>query len=196
MSTCNSQLGRHWQQTRPQGQQPQKPKRPFWKKKRFILPTSVVTAILAIAGCGGGSSSGSSVDTTSASSAAPAPSTAAAPVAPPAAPPPPPPAPKVPAEYQSALKQAESYSNMMHMSKQGIYDQLTSPYGGKFAPEAAQYAVDNLKADYNANALASAKSYQETMNMSPVAIYDQLVSPYGGKFTAAEAQYAVDHLGG
>lgn len=99
-----------------------------------------------------------------------------------------------PVEYQSALKKAKSYSDTMHMSKQSIYDQLTSEYGEKFSAEAAQYAVDHLQADYNANALAKAKSYQETMSMSPSAIYDQLVSPDGEKFTPEEAQYAIDNL--
>ncbi len=97
-------------------------------------------------------------------------------------------------EYQNALKKAESYSKLMHMSKQRIYDQLTSEYGEKFPADAAQYAVDNLKADYKANALEKAKSYQQTMNMSKSAIYDQLVSKYGEQFTAKEAQYAIDHL--
>ena len=100
----------------------------------------------------------------------------------------------IPTEYKSALKQAETYSEMMHMSKAGIYDQLTSEYGGQFTAEAAQYAIDNVEADWKKNALESAKSYQETMSMSPSAIYDQLVSEYGEQFTAEEAQYAVDNL--
>ena len=49
----------------------------------------------------------------------------------------------IPMEYKNALKQAKSYSEMMHMSKQGIYDQLVSEYGGQFPAEAAQYAIDN-----------------------------------------------------
>lgn len=102
--------------------------------------------------------------------------------------------PAVPAEYKSALAKAKQYSDTAHMSKQGIYDQLVSDYGEKFKPEAAQYAVDNLKADYNANALAKAKDYQKTANMSPAAIHDQLTSSYGEKFTAAEADYAIQHL--
>lgn len=53
----------------------------------------------------------------------------------------------------------------MHMSKQGIYDQLTSDAGEKFPEDAAQYAI-----------------------------YDQLTSSYGEKFTQEEAQYAIDHL--
>ena len=100
----------------------------------------------------------------------------------------------VPREYKSALNKAESYSNTMHMSKAGIYDQLTSEYGEKFSAEAAQYAIDNLNADYNANALAKAKSYQEQMSMSPEAIRDQLTSDAGEKFTPEEANYAIQHL--
>lgn len=99
----------------------------------------------------------------------------------------------VPTEYKSALKKAEAYSKTMNMSKAGIYDQLTSEYGEKFPPEAAQYAIDNVKADWNANALEKAKSYQD-MNMSPEAIRDQLSSQYGEKFTPEEADYAVAHL--
>ena len=99
----------------------------------------------------------------------------------------------IPTEYKSALKKAETYSNTMHMSKVGIYNQLTSEYGEKFSTEAAQYAVDNMTADWNANALAKAQEYSK-MNMSKAGIYDQLVSEYGENFTAEEAQYAVDNM--
>lgn len=97
-------------------------------------------------------------------------------------------------EYQNALKKAESYSKLMHMSKQKIYDQLTSEYGEKFPADAAQYAIDHLNVDYKANALEKADSYSKTMHMSKQKIYDQLTSEYGEKFTAEEAQYAVDNL--
>lgn len=99
-----------------------------------------------------------------------------------------------PIEYRNALKKAEAYSERMYMSKKGIYDQLVSEYGEQFSAEAAQYAVDNLQADYKSNALHKAKSYQESMNMSKKAIYDQLISEYGEQFTKEEAQYAIDHL--
>lgn len=102
--------------------------------------------------------------------------------------------PNVPREYQSALAKAETYSDMMHMSKQGIYDQLVSEYGEKFSEDAAQYAIDNLAADWNANALAKAETYSDAMHMSKQGIYDQLTSEYGEQFTAEEAQYAVDNL--
>ncbi|SCQ56397.1 Phage super infection exclusion [Propionibacterium freudenreichii] len=82
----------------------------------------------------------------------------------------------------------------MHMSKQGVYDQLTADAGEKFTADAAQYAIDNVQADWNANALATAKQYQATMSMSPAAIHDQLTSDAGEKFTQAEADYAIAHL--
>ena len=39
----------------------------------------------------------------------------------------------IPTEYKSALKSAGNYSDMMHMSKIGIFKQLTSEYGDKFS---------------------------------------------------------------
>ncbi|MFC4409444.1 Ltp family lipoprotein [Chungangia koreensis] len=100
----------------------------------------------------------------------------------------------VPREHRAALAKAETYAEMMHMSKAGIYDQLTSEYGENFPPEAAQYAMDNLEWDWKDNALKKAQSYAEMMNMSDSAIYDQLISEYGEKFTPEEAQYAIDNL--
>lgn len=97
-------------------------------------------------------------------------------------------------EQKNALAKAKSYSESMHMSKAGIYKQLTSEYGEGFTADAAQYAIDNLVADYNANALAKAKSYQSSMHMSKANIYKQLTSEYGEGFTASEAQYAIDNL--
>jgi outer membrane biosynthesis protein TonB len=100
----------------------------------------------------------------------------------------------IPREFKAALKKAESYANTMHLSKAGIYDQLTSEYGEGFPAEAAQYAIDNIEHDWKANALKKAQSYAETMNMSDSGIYDQLVSDYGEKFTPEEAQYAIENL--
>ena len=78
-------------------------------------------------------------------------------------------------------------------SSRTTWSQLVSEYGEQFTEEEAQYAVDNLQADYKENALKKAKSYQD-MDMLSSAIYDQLISDYGEKFTKDEAQYAVDHL--
>lgn len=101
---------------------------------------------------------------------------------------------KIPKEFENALKKAGIYSSTMHMSKKAIYDQLTSEYGENFPAEAAQYAVDNLEADYNFNALEKAKVYQNEMAMSKEAIREQLVSEYGEKFTKEQADYAIKNL--
>lgn len=98
-------------------------------------------------------------------------------------------------EYKSALSKGLQYANQLHMSKQAIYDQLTSSYGEGFPADAAQYAVDNMTGvDWNANALAKAREYYYKMSMSKSAVYDQLTSDYGEQFTASQARYAVDHL--
>lgn len=100
----------------------------------------------------------------------------------------------IPSEYRSALSKAQDYSDMMHMSKAGIYNQLTSEYGEQFSAEAAQYAVDNIEADWDANALKKAKEYNELMHMSKLGLYSQLTSEHGEKFLPSEAQFAVDNI--
>lgn len=50
----------------------------------------------------------------------------------------------VPAEYRSALRKAKTYVETMHMSKAGLYQQLTSEYGEQFTADQAQYAIDHL----------------------------------------------------
>ena len=85
------------------------------------------------------------------------------------------------------------YANRMDMSKAGIYSQLTAESGENLSPESAQYAVDNVTADWTANALATAKLFQET-DLAPADIHDYLISETGGQFTQEEADYAMEHL--
>ena len=101
---------------------------------------------------------------------------------------------KIPREYISALIKGQEYADKMYMSKKAIYDQLTSDSGEKFSSDAANYAIANIKANWNKNALQKAKDYQEEQNMSPDAIYDQLTSDSGEQFTPDEANYAIQHL--
>ncbi len=100
----------------------------------------------------------------------------------------------IPSEYRSALKKAEFYSDTLHMSKIGIYNQLISEYGESFSTEAAQYAIDNLDVDYKENALEKATSYASNMHMSKAGVYNQLISEYGENFTEEEAQYAIENV--
>lgn len=97
-------------------------------------------------------------------------------------------------EYKNALKSAQNYQNVMPMSKAGLYEQLTSSAGDQYPAEAAQYAIDNLNADYKKNALKSAKNYQDIMPMSDKELFEQLTSDSGDKYTREEAQYAIDNI--
>lgn len=158
-----------------------------WFGRHKILTVIGVIVLLAIIGGAAGGGNKSNTSTTSSSSTAST-SSKTEPAATQTK------QPDVPAEYKSALNQANTYANTMHMSKQGVYDQLVSQYGGQFSAAAAQYAIDNVKADWNANALAKAKDYQSQQSLSPSAIHDQLTSAAGEKFTASEADYAIAHL--
>jgi Host cell surface-exposed lipoprotein len=157
----------------------------WFKRHKILSAIGVLLIIGVIAGAAGGSKSSNSTTTnnSTADTAKTEPVAATETKQP-----------EVSAEYKSALNQAGSYAKTMHMSKQGVYDQLVSEYGGKFTAPAAQYAIDNVKADWNANALAKAKDYQKTMSLSPSAVHDQLTSSAGEKFTVAEADYAIQHL--
>ena len=75
-----------------------------------------------------------------------------------------------------------------------VQKQLISEYGEQFTEDAADYAVEKVKANWKENALNKAKMYQSQMNMSRKAIYDQLISEYGENFTKEEADYALEHL--
>ena len=95
-------------------------------------------------------------------------------------------------EYSAALGKAKSYNSLFHMSKKRMYSQLTSDFD-KFSNDAAQYAVDHLKADYKYNALFNAKNYRKLFNMSKSRLINQLTSFIDG-FTEEEANYAINHL--
>lgn len=160
-------------------------KKPFYKRVWFII-LAVIVVIATLSNMSGGSDSAktNSTDNQKTTSTQSSQETASSSSE----------KPKVSAEFTSALAKANTYANTMSMSKAGIYDQLTSEAGEKFPADAAQYAVDNVKADFNKNALNKAKTYQKQMNMSTDAIKEQLTAQAGEKFTQEEADYAIQHL--
>ncbi|WP_396426217.1 Ltp family lipoprotein [Lactococcus cremoris] len=93
-------------------------------------------------------------------------------------------------------KTAISYLYTGHMSKQGLYDQLTSEYGSQMTVDEANNAINRIDPLVNWNNLAilSAKSYRETGNLTGQALIDQLTSEYGSRFTPEQAQYEVLHI--
>lgn len=98
----------------------------------------------------------------------------------------------------NAVKQAKQYLKFMGFSRQGLIDQLSSPYGSGFLEEEAVYAVDYLESnklvDWNEQAVKCAKDYIKTMAFSRAGLIDQLSSDFGSKFTKEQAEYAVSTL--
>lgn len=102
----------------------------------------------------------------------------------------------IPEEYQPVMENAVYYYDAMHLSKVGIYEQLTGGHD-RFTEEQAQYALDHVEADWKENALIKAKEYQEYQHMSPDEIYAELtlnIWEYGDGFTEEEAYYAISNL--
>lgn len=82
----------------------------------------------------------------------------------------------------------------MHMSRAGIYDELVSEFGEQFTAGEAQYAIDNVVADWNLNALKTAEIYREMTDLSKDEIEKELKSTGGEQFTPQQADYAVENL--
>ncbi|WAL40630.1 Ltp family lipoprotein [Brevibacterium sp. BRM-1] len=102
--------------------------------------------------------------------------------------------PNVPAEYSDALSKAGYYAGDGHMSKKGLYRQLTSKNGEGLSKAAATYAVNHVDADWKNNALETAKAFSKNPSYSRSTVYDLLINEKVGGFTEAEAKYALDHL--
>lgn len=92
---------------------------------------------------------------------------------------------QVPSDYDRALDRAESYLDITAFSRSGLADQLA--YEG-YGPEAAEYAVANVGADWNEQAARSAEAYLGFTSFSRQGLVDQLL--YEG-FTPEQAEYGV-----
>jgi hypothetical protein len=142
-----------------------------------------------------GSTASSQPSSAPATDPAPAAPTTTAPAAPATSAPAAPAGPTV--SQQQALDSAQSYLGLdSGFSRQGLIDQLDSPYGGKFSVADATWATDDSGADWDAQAVLAAKGYMNLgTGFSRSGLIDQLDSPYGGKFTLAQATYAANHVG-
>jgi hypothetical protein len=98
-------------------------------------------------------------------------------------------------EKQNAVRSAQSYLELMPFSRKGLIRQLSSDAGEGYTLEAATYAVDSLRIDFNAQAYKSAKSYLELMPFSRAGLIQQLESDAGEGFTHSQAVYGVTKAG-
>ncbi len=178
---------------------------PVKKKGHLIRNVGILVGALLLVGIGGaiassgGSNNNSTAGTTTASSpavtaAATAKATAAA-TAKATATPTAAAGPTLTNQQQNAVRSAREYLNLTAFSRQGLIDQLSSPYGSGYSVNDATVAVDSLNVDWNAEAVQSAKEYLKLTAFSCNGLIQQLDSPYGGNFTVAQATYGAQQAG-
>lgn len=99
---------------------------------------------------------------------------------------------------KEAYESAERYVDAAGISRQGLIDQLSSESGGGFAPEDAEFAVEELEqrdgVNWNKEAEEAARFYLDITEYSRQALTDQLSSEYGDKFTREQAEWAADKV--
>lgn len=72
---------------------------------------------------------------------------------------------------------------------------MSSSAGDGYPKKDAEFAVNHVDADWNAEAVEAAEAYLETGRFSRQGLIDQLSSSAGDQFTEKQAVYAVDQVG-
>jgi hypothetical protein len=162
--------------------------RPWYQKKRFIIPGALVAIIAFSSAANTGNSDNH------ASTPAGAPSSDgvnAVPTEQPSA--------ALTLGQENAIESAKSYLDSSGFSRKGLLHQLTSEYGEGFEKADAEFALayleQNSMVDWNAEAVESAKSYLESSSFSKNSLYEQLTSEYGEQFTPEQAKQALTAVG-
>ena len=97
---------------------------------------------------------------------------------------------------QQAVESAQSYLNLgSGFSAESLLNQLTSSAGSGFTNANAEFAINYLKPDWDAQAVEAAKGYLNLGGFSHDSLIQQLTSNYGDGFTLAQAEYAVAKVG-
>ncbi|RKF05795.1 hypothetical protein DEM25_014500 [Oceaniradius stylonematis] len=99
------------------------------------------------------------------------------------------------APQKNAVRYANSYLSFKGFSKEGLIEQLSSPYGDKYRVEDARAAVESLSVDWNAQAVRSAQDYLDMMGFSCDGLIEQLSSEFGDKFTRDQAAFGARQAG-
>jgi hypothetical protein len=97
---------------------------------------------------------------------------------------------------QQAVDAANGYlSGGQGFSEQGLLQQLTSSAGSGFTEAQAEYAINSLHPDWDAQAVDAAKGYMQLGGFSQASLIQQLTSSAGSGFTQAQAEYAASQVG-
>jgi predicted 3-demethylubiquinone-9 3-methyltransferase (glyoxalase superfamily) len=168
--------------------------RPWYKKKRFMIPLAFVVLMGIAAGASGGDGTSGSADSGATQSDTPAKSDANEAVVDEGSEPAEQNEPEMTSGQENALRAAENYLDMMPFSKAGLIRQLSSPAGDDYSKADATFAANNVDADWNAEAVEAAENYIDMMPMSKSGLIEQLSSPAGDRFTPAQARYAANKV--
>lgn len=142
---------------------------------------------LSLAGCGPASTSGTSEGSTAEAAVDSAPDVdEAAPT---------PDEPRLTGPQRNAVRSANQYLSMTGFSRDGLIEQLSSPYGDGYEVTDATVAVDSLEVDWNENAARSARQYLEMTGFSCNGLIEQLSSSAGDKYTVEQATYGARQAG-
>jgi hypothetical protein len=96
---------------------------------------------------------------------------------------------------QQAVDAAQGYLQLgSGFSAYSLLNQLTSSAGNGFSQSDAQFAINDLSPDWDAQAVDAAKGYLELGGFSSTGLAQQLTSTAGNGFTAAQADYAVSQV--
>ncbi len=198
------QPGPYGQQPGPYGQQPGQPYPPPLEQSKarggcmkwglIIIGVLFAVGLCSVAVSGGDDDSETAAqETTTATFAAE--TTTQAPAESQSAEPEPAPAqepeaaePEVPREYLNALRSAKQYLDYTAFSRDGLVRQLEFE---NYSNDAAQYAVDNVGANWNEQAAKSAEQYLDYTSFSRQGLVDQLV--FEG-FTPEQAEYGASQV--
>ncbi|MDF1720480.1 MAG: Ltp family lipoprotein [Minwuia sp.] len=96
---------------------------------------------------------------------------------------------------RNAVRSANNYLSFQGFSRDGLIEQLSSPYGDGYSRADATAAVNSLAVDWNEQAARSAEQYLSIMGFSCNGLIAQLSSDAGSKFTTSEATYGARKAG-
>jgi hypothetical protein len=190
--------------------------RPWFKKKRFIIPGALAALLIVATALGAGTDSSDGEKPTSSeissteTDAADTDSKADAPTADEKA------AaaekkkaeakkaaakkkaaekPKLTSGQENALSAAENYLSFAPFSRDGLIRQLSSDYGDGYSAADATYAADHVKVDYKEQAAKAAKNYLDISPFSRSGMITQLTSSAGDQYTQEQAEYGATKAG-
>ena len=96
---------------------------------------------------------------------------------------------------KNAVRSAKDYLAISGFSRNGLIQQLSSPYGDGYSVADATAAVDSLDVDWNRQAVRSAEDYLRMMGFSCSGLIQQLSADAGDKYTTSQATYGAQQAG-